>query len=165
MTAQYFGKYRGTVTNNIDPTQLGRIQASVPDVLGPGPTTWAMPCFPAPGVFAVPSVGSAVWIEFEKGDADFPIWTGCHYQAVADVPSLARTVLPGQSFLSIQSRTGSGLTISDGPAASGVVTIHSGTGIAVSISDAGIQIENGKGASIKLVGPAVTINNGALDVI
>jgi len=29
------------------------------------------------GLFALPSVGAGVWIEFEHGDPDYPIWSGC----------------------------------------------------------------------------------------
>ena len=46
---RYYGKYRGTVVNNIDPMQIGRIQAIVPDV-GIVPTSWAMPCLPGAGI-------------------------------------------------------------------------------------------------------------------
>jgi hypothetical protein len=67
---RYFGKYRGTVLNNVDPMMMGRIQAIVPDVTGLLPSSWAMPCFQVAGiqngVFAVPIVGSAVWIELNK---------------------------------------------------------------------------------------------------
>ena len=31
---KYFGKYRGTVVNNVDPKQLGRIPVSVTEVTG-----------------------------------------------------------------------------------------------------------------------------------
>src|SRR5580704_2029186 len=54
----YFGKYRGIVTNNDDPQQIGRIMVQVPDVLGTNPSAWALPCVPAAGfgsgVFVVP---------------------------------------------------------------------------------------------------------------
>ncbi len=40
---RHYGKYRGTVVNNVDPMQQGRVMAQVPDVLGPTPSTWAMP--------------------------------------------------------------------------------------------------------------------------
>ena len=40
----YFGKYRGTVLNNIDPMQLGRLLVQVPDVLGVGTSSWAIAC-------------------------------------------------------------------------------------------------------------------------
>ena len=73
---KFFGKYRGTVLNNIDPMMMGRIQAIVPDVTGLIPSSWCMPCFQVAGiqngVFTVPIVGSAVWIEYEHGDPDYP---------------------------------------------------------------------------------------------
>ena len=44
--SQFFGKYRGSVANNIDPQMMGRLQVSVPAVLGEGSLSWAMPCVP-----------------------------------------------------------------------------------------------------------------------
>ena len=41
-TAPLYGKYRGTVMNNVDPMRIGRLQAAVPDVAGFVPSTWAM---------------------------------------------------------------------------------------------------------------------------
>ena len=41
---QYFGKYRGKVESSLDPLNIGRIQVSVPAVLGEGRLSWAMPC-------------------------------------------------------------------------------------------------------------------------
>lgn len=77
---RYFGKYRGYVADVDDPQNLGRIQASVPRLLGETLTGWAMPCAPYggpnQGLFTVPDVGSGVWIEFEEGDLSRPIWTG-----------------------------------------------------------------------------------------
>jgi hypothetical protein len=79
-TSRYYGKYRGTVTDNNDPLRLGRIQASVPGVVGDVSTGWAVPCAPYAGTnagfFTVPPVGTGVWIEFEAGDVSRPIWTG-----------------------------------------------------------------------------------------
>ena len=49
VTTQYYGKYRGTVVNNIDPMQIGRLQVQVPDVARPDPVDWALPCFPIAG--------------------------------------------------------------------------------------------------------------------
>ena len=46
---RFYGKYRGTVINNIDPESKGRIQALVPSVLGMVPCSWAMPCVPFAG--------------------------------------------------------------------------------------------------------------------
>jgi uncharacterized protein involved in type VI secretion and phage assembly len=81
---RFFGKYRGTVVNNVDVMQMGRIQALVPDVSGVMLTSWCMPCIPVAGiqtgVFTVPPIGAGVWVEFEQGDPDYPIWTGCFWE-------------------------------------------------------------------------------------
>jgi hypothetical protein len=86
---KFFGKYRGTVMNNIDPLNRGRIQALVPAVLGEIPSGWALPCAPYAGMnagfFSVPPVGAGVWIEFEGGDPSLPIWSGAWW-ATGEVP-------------------------------------------------------------------------------
>jgi hypothetical protein len=74
MSDQYFGPYRGTVTDNDDPSGRMRIRVRVPDVLGEL-DAWALPCVP-PGVESVPEVGTVVWIEFEAGDSEHPVWMG-----------------------------------------------------------------------------------------
>lgn len=71
-----YGKYRGRVSSTNDPTMRGRIKAIVPFPFGPVETAWAEPSF-APGEFNPPSIGDGVWIEFEMGDRDLPIWSGC----------------------------------------------------------------------------------------
>lgn len=84
-----YGKYRGTVLNNLDPQNRGRLQANVPEVLGEMPSGWATPCAPyggtGAGFFSIPPIGAGVWIEFEGGDVSRPIWTGCYWGA-GEVP-------------------------------------------------------------------------------
>ena len=79
---QFLGKYRGKVVNPVDPMELGRIIALVPAV-SEIPLTWALPSVPYAGpdvgFFAVPPPGANVWIEFEGGDPNFPIWSGCFW--------------------------------------------------------------------------------------
>lgn len=81
----YFGKYRGTVENPADPQGLGRVQVSVPDVLGGGKFPWAMPCVPyagkGVGFFAIPPKRAHIWVEFERGDINYPVWSGCFWHA------------------------------------------------------------------------------------
>jgi hypothetical protein len=88
-TDRFYGKYRGLVAINVDPLSLGRLKAMVPEVLGEIPSSWALPCSPyagtGAGFFAVPPIGSGVWIEFEAGDVSRPIWTGCWW-ATGEVP-------------------------------------------------------------------------------
>lgn len=79
---QFYGKYRGKVVNNKDPLGLGRLQAIVPAV-APDAINWAMPCTPyagpQEGFYMIPPVGANVWIEFEGGDPNYPIWSGCFW--------------------------------------------------------------------------------------
>jgi uncharacterized protein involved in type VI secretion and phage assembly len=166
---QFFGKYRGTVANNVDPMQMGRIQALVPDVTALLPTSWALPCVPMTGPqagqFILPQVGAAVWIEFEQGNPDYPIWTGGFWGSAAEVPALALAAPPGLQPIVLQTIGQNTLMISDVPGPTGGILLKSSTGAMISISTIGITISNGQGATIVLAGPTVTINQGALAVI
>ena len=81
--------------------QQGRIQVQVPDVTGLLPASWAMPCVPIAGMqsgmVALPVPGSGVWVEFEQGDPDHPIWTGCFWGSAAEVPALALATPPDRT--------------------------------------------------------------------
>ncbi len=166
---KYYGKYRGTVVNNIDPLQTGRIQAIVPDVSNLIMTSWAMPCVPLAGIqmgtYVVPQVGAGVWIEFEQGDPDYPIWVGGYWGTAAEVPALALAGIPAQPNIVLQTTGQNSMVISDLPGPTGGIMIKSTTGASIIVNDTGIYIQNGKGASIVMTGPSVTINNGALSVI
>lgn len=79
---RFYGKYRGFVVSSADPKCLGRLRLQVPSVLGPDVVTgWAMPCLPYggqnnQGLLCIPEEGAGVWVEFEEGDLEFPIWVG-----------------------------------------------------------------------------------------
>ena len=167
--APLFGKYRGTVINNVDPLQIGRIQAMVPDLAGFVPGTWAMPCLPMAGIntgiFTAPMIGSGVWIEFERGDPDYPVWVGGYWGSAAEVPVLAHTVPPGVPAVIIQTPLKNGIVVSDVPGPTGGILIQTTTGAMISVSDVGIVISNGKGAIINMTGPTVDVNLGALTVV
>src|SRR5262249_34695448 len=57
-------------------------QVKVPAVLGDA-AVWAMPCVPyagpSVGFLSIPAPKTGVWIEFEAGDHNFPIWVGCFW--------------------------------------------------------------------------------------
>lgn len=165
---KYFGKYRGLVIDNVDPLQTGRLMVQVPDVSNILPSTWAMPCLPFAGIqsgfYAVPEIGSAVWIEFEQGDPDYPIWVGCFWGSAADVPALAFAGPPGLQQIVVQTVSQNTLLISDTPGPTGGILLKASTGALISVSDTGITISNGQGATILMDGPAVTVNEGALEV-
>lgn len=163
---KFYGKYRGTVIQNIDPEQRGRIQAMVPDVSGLVPSTWAMPCVPFAGkqngAYFVPQIGSGVWIEFEQGDPDFPIWTGCFWGIAAEVPALALAGNPVSPSIVLQTGLQNAVIVSDLPGPTGGIMLKAATGAMILVNDIGITISNGKGATIVMAGPTVTVNNGAL---
>ena len=79
---RYYGKYRGIVVDNEDPAALGRLKLKVPSVLGNEVVTgWATPCLPYGGsadlgFLFIPERDGGVWVEFEEGDLEFPIWVG-----------------------------------------------------------------------------------------
>lgn len=158
---QFFGKYRGKVENNVDPQQQGRLQVSAPAVLGEGSLSWAMPCVPfaGPGVglFALPPTEANVWVEFEGGDPDYPIWSGCFW-CLGEVPAT-----PAIEQMKVFKTDTATITINDLPGAGGL-KIELATGAKIEITASGIEIDNGLGGKIQLSGPKVSVNNGALEV-
>ena len=77
---QYFGKYRAKVVDVKDPEKRGRIRVMCPKVLGDAKSSWCEPCVPLAydkgGDFAIPKLNEFVWIEFEEGKPNNPIYTG-----------------------------------------------------------------------------------------
>lgn len=168
---KFFGKYRGTVVNNVDPLMSGRLLVEVPDVVSLAPSSWALPCVPLAGptgtpmgVYLVPPIGAGVWVEFEKGDPDYPIWVGCRWGSASDVPPPALLGLPVSPNIVLQTAGQNTLMISDLPGPTGGIMLKSMTGAMILVNELGITIQNGQGASITMIGPSVTVNEGALMV-
>jgi len=148
---RFYGKYRGKVVNNIDPLQQGRIQVEVPSVLGEGRLSWAMPCVPyaGPGVgfFAIPPIQANVWVEFEGGNLDAPIWSGCFW-GVGEAPAV-----PAIQEIKMWKTESVSLTLNDLPSAGGaVLEVHPpavSLPLKITLNSTGIEI-NCNPASIKL---------------
>jgi uncharacterized protein involved in type VI secretion and phage assembly len=161
---RYFGKYRGKVESNVDPLSLGRVQVSVPAVLGEGRLSWAMPCVPyaGPGVglFLVPPTGANVWVEFEGGDPDFPILAGCFWgsnEAPATPPIAEIKMLKTDSIT---------LTLSDPAAPDGgglTIQVDQPIQLKMVFNASGIEVTNGS-SSVTLTQSSVSLNGGALEV-
>lgn len=165
MNGGFFGKYRGVVTDNQDPEMMGRVRATVQDVTGDDETGWAMPCAPfggsQTGFFALPAVGAGVWIEFEHGDPEYPIWSGCWWGSSAEMP--AAVLDPPYKKVILQTEGGISITLDDTPGAGGI-TLETADGQKVELSATGIVIDNGQGAKIELSATSVSVNDGALEV-
>jgi len=156
----FYGKYRGVVTSNLDPLRQGRIRARVQDVLGSNESGWALPSVPyagkGVGLFLIPPAGASVWIEFEHGDPDYPIWSGCFW-ASGELPTVVTTA--ETKVLKTDLAT---ITLNDQPGIGGI-TIQTTSGAKIVMNAEGIEISSGSG-NIKLMPQGVSINNGALEV-
>ncbi|MFB8789828.1 MAG: phage baseplate assembly protein V [Potamolinea sp.] len=158
----FYGKYRGIVSDNRDPLMLGRIRAKVPDVFGDLESGWALPSVPyagnGVGLFLIPPSNAWVWIEFEHGDPDYPIWTGCFW-AQGELPAT-----PAVAEMKVLKTDTATITLNDLPGAGGV-TIETKTGMKIVMNLSGIEVNNGQGATVKMTLNQVSINNGALEVM
>jgi uncharacterized protein involved in type VI secretion and phage assembly len=158
---QFYGKYRGVVTDNQDPLLLGRIKAKIQDVLADKECGWALPCTPyggkGVGLFLVPPKDAFVWIEFEHGDTEYPIWTGCFW-AQDEMP--VKPAVPEKKVLKTDVVT---ITLDDTKGAGGI-TIETTDGMKIVINSQEIEINNGQNANIKLNSNTVSINGNALEV-
>jgi uncharacterized protein involved in type VI secretion and phage assembly len=161
----FHGIYPGRVERNIDPLNMSRIEVAVSDVGGRQVLSWALPCLPVTGnnmgMFTVPPVGAGVWVQFVRGDTDYPVWLGGYY-ANGQAPGLSREVPPGISGITLQTLAGNGLVIGDAPG--GGILIKAASGASIRISETGITLDNGSGARIEMTGNTVNVNNGALTV-
>lgn len=159
---EFFGKYRGKVTGNRDPLNIGRIQAEVPAVLGNGRLSWAMPCTPYAGMqvgfYAIPPIGANVWVEFEGGDPDYPIWSGCFW-GQGETPVLPVEGPDVQRFKSM----GISLSMSNQPGQAGfsieVGPPVSPTPLSLTINPQGIELNNGNRTVVKLAADSIEASN------
>ncbi len=157
---RYFGKYRGVVTDNRDELQRGRIRAKVPAVFGKdNESSWALPCVPyagnGVGFFLIPPEHAMVWIEFEQGDTDYPIWTGCFWDEIDKLPAS-----PAVAEMKVLKTDTATISLDN---KQGIITIETTGGMKIVMDKQGIEITNGQ-ASVKLSGKKVSINDTALEV-
>jgi hypothetical protein len=183
MPPQFFGKYRGKVASNQDPMNLGRLQVSVPAVLGEGRDSWAMPCVPYAGsqvgFLALPPVGANLWVEFEGGDPDYPIWSGCFW-GPGEMP-----ITPALPEIKFFKTNGITLTLSEIDPTRGFtievapplvpqpltlkmnadgIKISNGTQIIVNLTQQMIELSNSQQTAVKLEAQSLSLNTGQASV-
>lgn len=155
---RFFGKYRATVTDNADPDRQGRIKAQVPAVMGETEVGWALPAFPfagsGHGMVMLPEVGAMVWIEFEAGNLDFPIWSGAFF-AGSERPEPNTT-----GARTIVSVSGHRIVLDD-DAGTLVVEHAQGAKLEMTATDITLVV----GTNKMVLGPAaITFNDGVLKI-
>jgi hypothetical protein len=154
---RFYGKYRGQVTDNTDPDNLGRVKASVPRLLGNEETGWALPAFiyggtSEQGLFAVPDIGAGVWIEFEGGDLSYPIWSGTWFTSGA-IPESAQT---GQKVF--KTKSGHKMVFDDD---GGSLNITDSNGNSVSMDSSTVTIKAGGALKVVIDAPQIELVDGA----
>ena len=158
---KFYGKYRGIVRDNNDPLKRGRIQASVPSVLGDVTSAWAMPCTPYAGLLAgqytIPPVNAGVWIEFEAGDVDLPIWSGCWW-AMGELPIDEKGKIVEPSTKILRSDTGLMVALDDN---ANKITISDATGLNIMTIEVAGTIKIQALAQVVLEAPRILLGEGA----
>ncbi|WP_125644785.1 phage baseplate assembly protein V [Nonomuraea sp. WAC 01424] len=151
---RFYGKYRGIVADNEDPAGLGRLRVKVPSVLGPDVVTgWATPCLPyggaaGQGLVFVPERQAHVWVEFEEGDLEFPIWVGVYWNK-GDMPEPA-TVGPRPTKKIVSTVKGHTLEFEDADGKESVTLREGGQGHTVTMDSDGIKIIDATGNAVEL---------------
>jgi hypothetical protein len=161
--SRHYGKYRGIVTDNTDPSAIGRIKAQVPEVFGEVITTpWATPCAPYTGaglgLHAIPPVGAGVWIEFEAGDPSRPIWSG-GWWGTSDVPADQKGNSAKPSLKILRSEQGLMVALDDD---ANTLTLSDSGGsnlLTISVNDGQIRVQ----ATNKVIveAPLIELTDGA----
>jgi len=170
---RYYGKYRGFVVSNQDPEHLGRVTLTVPSVLGDTVVTgWAMPCVPYggavnQGALFVPDEKAGVWVEFEEGDLEFPIWVGTFWCKPGGDSELPKPNDPtGAEESAVQDpptrkiiKTGKGHTLQfeDADGDEMVILKEATNGHVIRLDKDGIKVTDGTGNTIEMTSNAFTI--------
>lgn len=164
--SDYFGKYRGQVSDNTDPLRKGRLLVVVPQVLG-DVQVWAEPCVPyagpSLGLYCMPEVGTGVWVEFEAGDPSYPIYCGFFWND-GDIENADAN--PDIKFFKTRNAT---LRIDD---ANGDILIENSNGSSISCTSDAITIKSASviqeasgGKKTNLSSASFKVNDGNLEVL
>lgn len=156
---RFYGKYRGMVIDNVDPMRIGRITASVADVYGELVSGWALPALPAAslesGIYALPAIGSSVWIEFEQGNPEYPIWSGGFWLLPVEVPP--ETALGPPTQITFRTSLGNLLMLDD---ELGGISLQTTVGTCIQLNATGILLKTATGAMLELNAVGVVLSTG-----
>jgi hypothetical protein len=171
---RFFGKYRGFVVDNQDPEKLGRLKLKVPSVLGDEVVTgWALPCLPFGGAadqgcLFIPDADAGVWVEFEEGDLEFPIWVGTFWSKPDGESELPHPDVPASgeeggdiqdppTCKIIKTKAGHTIQFEDKEGSEFVIIKDGAHGHWIALTKSGILMKDAKENSIEMTDSAFTI--------
>lgn len=157
LRSRFRGKFSGTVVDNNDSDRDGKLQISLPQILG-DTQPWARPCVPYAaqglGLFIMPPKGTRVWVEFEDGNLDQPIWTGFEWP---------KGGAPAAKAEEMMIATPSGTIKFNDQNDKGEIVITAGK-MEIALGDGAVTIKSGDGATVELKGKSTAINGDGLEV-
>ena len=125
----------------------------------------------------MPDIGAGVWVEFEGGDPDYPIWVGTFWSkpgGTTEVPKPADTQSPptskiiatqkhivefadedGKEAITITDSTNKNVVVLD----SNGVSIEDQNGNTITLTSSGIDVKDGNGNEIALTSSGVDIKD------
>jgi uncharacterized protein involved in type VI secretion and phage assembly len=179
---RFYGKYRGFVVDNADPEQLGRLKVRVPSVLGEDVVTgWALPCAPyggdmGQGFLFIPEVDAGVWVEFEEGDLEFPIWVGTFWSKPGGESELPKPNDPNGDVQGrvqepptrkiIKTKQGHTIQFEDADGEEMVIIYEAKNGQVITMNKSGVEITDGANKNkIVLNNSGITIEDKNSNVI
>jgi len=174
MAQEYPYKYRGFVENNEDPENLFRLKVRVPQIYGDWvPDYWAWPCgIPCgnnAGLTLIPQKDDCIWVSFENGDPDYPIWEYGWF-STGDLPESAKNNGIKPTNVVLQAFKGHRIELDNKNNQILVQTkrglkmsLKESEGISVDALDQPIEIQAGS-AKIKVEGNKVTVIAGRIEV-
>lgn len=180
---RYYSSYRGLVVDNDDPQRQDRVRVVVQRLNAGGEeplAAWAYPKLAGvtgeagAGSSELPPVGAYVWVEFEDGQIDKPIYTTGGWWGRNEKPDAFASVdwrgwvsRKGHRFLRHDPAQGSGELVwqhADGQQIrqleGGAVEITSGQAVA-RVEGGKITLNSGGGQTIVMEGGKITISGGA----
>jgi hypothetical protein len=167
---RFYGKYRAFVSDNADPENLGRLKLTIPSVLGANVVSgWAMPCTPYGGCkdrgfFFIPEKQDGVWVEFEGGLLEFPVWVGMFWckaggSSEAPPPGVSQSP-PTSKIIKTAAHT---IELADEQGKE-TIRIADSNNNKLTIDKDGILIDDGNGNEIKMASGGITIKSSLIKV-
>lgn len=172
MENRFYGKYRSFVVDNADPEQLGRLKLQVPSILGRETVTgWALPCVPYggeanQGFLFIPEVGAGVWVEFEEGDLEFPIWVGTFWSKPEGSTQLPKpnsvdgseqgSVQDPPTCKIIKTKKGHTIQLEDADEGETILIMDGTNGHRIFLNQEGVTISDKSGNLIKIADQGIT---------